>query len=336
MTKKNTEDWKRNIRNKLIHSRPHRIGFVAIPLILIFTLIKENSTEKQFTFIMILFLGAMVAFLMYNFRVTDKAHIIIKDQHKMLEEKQREILSSISYALRIQNAILPSQKIIKQNLEQYFILYKPKDIVAGDFYWMEKVDDKILFAACDCTGHGVPGAMVSVVCNNALNRAVREFELTQPAAILDKTAEIIIENFSTSEEEIQDGMDISICALNLHSKKLLWAGANNPLWLIRNGELIETKANKQSIGKSDHIQPFTNHEIQLESGDSIYIFSDGFADQFGGEAEKKLTRKRFKEQLLSVQHLPMKEQGIALENFISTYRKETEQTDDILVMGVKI
>lgn len=325
-----------SIRNKLIHSRPHRIGFIAIPLFLIFFTVKQFCTEEQFVMVMVLFLIAMVAFLMYNFRITDKANITIKEQHKLLEQKQQEILSSISYALRIQNAILPSQKTIKQNLEQYFILYKPKDIVAGDFYWIEKVNDGILFAACDCTGHGVPGAMVSVVCNNALNRAVREFALTQPAAILDKTAEIITENFSKSENEIQDGMDISICLLNVQSKTLQWSGANNPLWLIRNGELTETKANKQSIGKSDHIQPFANHKFQMEAGDTLYIFSDGFADQFGGKPEKKLTRKRFKELLLSIQQLPMTEQGAALENFITSYRKETEQTDDILVMGIKI
>jgi hypothetical protein len=133
-------------------------------------------------------------------------------QKTIVEEKNREILDSIEYALRIQTAILPPQKIVKQYLENSFILYKPKDIVAGDFYWMETVNDLVLFATCDCTGHGVPGAMVSVVCHNALNRAVREFGLTQPAAILDKTAEIVIENFSKSEEDIKDGMDISLCA----------------------------------------------------------------------------------------------------------------------------
>src|SRR5476649_1122072 len=145
-------------------------------------------------------------------------------------------------------------RIVKQYLENSFILYKPKDIVAGDFYWMEE-KGVILFAACDCTGHGVPGAMVSVVCHNALNRAVREFGLTQPAAILDKTAEIVIENFSKSEEDIKDGMDISLCAYNTKTKTIEWAGANNPLWLLQNGELIETKANKQPIGMNEDSKP---------------------------------------------------------------------------------
>jgi serine phosphatase RsbU (regulator of sigma subunit) len=222
-------------------------------------------------------------------------------------------------------------------LEESFILYKPKDIVAGDFYWMETVNDLVLFAACDCTGHGVPGALVSVVCHNALNRAVREFGLTQPAEILDKTAEIVIENFSKSEEDIKDGMDISLCSFNAKTKTIQWAGANNPLWLVRKGELIETKADKQPIGRNDNTRPFTNHQFNLNADDSIYLFTDGFADQFGGvTGEKKLTRKRFKEQLLFIQDKSMQEQGIILDKFIVEYRKNVEQIDDILVMGVKV
>ena len=193
-----------------------------------------------------------------------------------------------------------------------------------------------MFAACDCTGHGVPGALVSVVCHNALNRAVREFGLTQPAAILDKTSEIVKENFSKSEEEIKDGMDVSLCAYNIKTKKLEWAGANNPLWLINNQELIETKADKQSIGNIEDNKPFTNHSFTLKTGENIYIFSDGFQDQFGGEGEKKFSKRRFKELLLRLQNLTIQAQGIAIEKFIVDYRKETEQTDDILVLGVNV
>ncbi len=304
-----------------------------------------------------------------SYNKLDTANVEIVKQKTVVEEKQREILDSIEYALRIQTAILPPNKTVKKYLENSFILYKPKDIVAGDFYWMETVQftdetmkgftDKghpnigtsahqiILFAACDCTGHGVPGAMVSVVCNNALNRAVREFGLTQPAAILDKTSEIVIENFSKSEEDIKDGMDISLCSLTLNpspkergqdpSYTLQWAGANNPLWLLQNGELIETKADKQPIGRDEDSKPFTNHSFNLKATDTIYLFTDGFADQFGGDTgEKKLTKKRFKDLILSIQNLSMQEQGAALDKFIIEYRKEVEQIDDILVMGVKI
>jgi serine phosphatase RsbU (regulator of sigma subunit) len=279
-----------------------------------------------------------------NFRRKKKDNQIItqqksevEKQKNIVEEKQKEILDSIEYALRIQTAILPPQKIVKQYLENSFILYKPKDIVAGDFYWMETVNDLVLFAACDCTGHGVPGAMVSVVCHNALNRAVREFGLTQPAQILDKTAEIVIENFSKSEEDIKDGMDISLCSYNTKTKELNWAGANNPLWLIQNGELTETKANKQPIGMNEDSKPFTNHTFALNNGDTIYLFTDGFADQFGGDTgEKKLTKRRFKDLLLSVQNKSLQEQESVLDKFIIEYRKEIEQIDDILVMGVKV
>ncbi len=263
-------------------------------------------------------------------------NVELKNALAELEEKNREITASMTYALRIQTAILPPQRVVRRHLEESFILYKPKDIIAGDFYWMETVGDLVLFAACDCTGHGVPGAMISLVCYNALNRAVREFGLTQPAAILDKTAEIVIENFSKSEEEISDGMDISLCMLDPSSKTMQWAGANNPLWLVKNGTLLETKGDKQCIGMNDRFRPFTNHVFKLEPGETIYVFTDGFADQFGGEAGKKLTRKRFADLVLSLQGMPLNEQGQALDLFIAGYRKDIEQIDDILVMGVKV
>jgi serine phosphatase RsbU (regulator of sigma subunit) len=289
----------------------------------------------------IMFLLAGVSYR--NFKRKKKDNQIITQQKKevenqkhLIEEKNKEILDSIEYALRIQNAILPTQKIVKQYLEYSFILYKPKDIVAGDFYWMENIDDVVLFAACDCTGHGVPGAMVSVVCHNALNRAVREFGLTQPAAILDKTTEIVLENFSKSDEEIHDGMDISICALNTKTKTLEWAGANNSLLFINNGQLTETKADKQCIGYNYNVKPFTNHQFYLQPDTSIYLFTDGYADQFGGQPERKLTKNRFKELLLSIQHLPIQQQATELDNFITNYKQDIEQTDDILVIGVRV
>ncbi|HRG57594.1 MAG TPA: tetratricopeptide repeat protein [Bacteroidia bacterium] len=294
--------------------------------------IVRNSFMAGFAFMILL-----AAISYRNYRRKKKDNLIISNQKLLVEEKQKEILDSIEYALRIQTAILPTQKILKQHLENFFILYKPKDIVAGDFYWMEKVDDLILLAACDCTGHGVPGAMVSVICYNALNRAVREFGLTQPAKILDKTAEIVIENFSKSEEDIKDGMDISLCAYNPINNTMQWAGANNPLWIIQNGIIMETKANKQPIGMNDDRIPFMNHTFNLNKTDSFFLFTDGFADQFGGDSgQKKLTRKRFKELILSLQNKSMQEQGVELDKYIIDYRKDIEQIDDILVIGVKI
>ncbi len=285
-----------------------------------------------------LFLLLVIALIIFrSLRITQSQKKIISEKSDQLSEALRDVNASIVYAKRIQQAKLPKKEDINTLFNDNFILFRPKDIVSGDFYWMETVNDQVVFAACDCTGHGVPGAMVSVVCHNALNRAVREFGLIQPAAILDKTAEIVIENFSKSEEEIKDGMDISLCTFDPKTNTLQWAGANNPLWLVRNGELTEVKANKQPVGMHENNQPFTNHTFKLSSGDVLYLFTDGYADQFGGESgQKKLTRKRFKDLILSLQQKSLNEQGIELDSFIANYRKNVEQVDDILVMGVKV
>jgi ligand-binding sensor domain-containing protein/serine phosphatase RsbU (regulator of sigma subunit) len=262
----------------------------------------------------------------------------IRMQKNIIEHKSNEILSSITYAKRIQEAILPPVRLVKAALPNSFILYKPKDIVAGDFYWMETVDDLVIFAAADCTGHGVPGAMVSVVCSNALNRAVREFGLTEPAKILDKTLELVIERFEKSEEDVKDGMDIALCALNSKTNELQFAGANNPLWIIKGADntLLETKATKQPIGKYADPKPYVNHVMKLEKGDSLYVFSDGFPDQFGGEKGKKLKTKAFKELLLSVQDKSMAEQHKTIDQYFENWRGDQEQIDDVCVIGVKL
>jgi tetratricopeptide (TPR) repeat protein len=175
--------------------------------------------------------GIFLFFVMNRLKVTRKQKVVIEQQKEAVEEAHQEIKDSITYAKRIQSAILPPTKLVKEYLKNNFILYKPKDVVAGDFYWMEHKDNKVLFAAADCTGHGVPGAMVSVVCNNALNRSVREHGLTDPGEILTKTREIVIQEFEKSEEEVKDGMDIALCSLE--GNKLKYAGAHNPLWIIR-------------------------------------------------------------------------------------------------------
>ncbi len=280
----------------------------------------------------------------------DLAH----EQRQILEEKNKEITDSITYAKRIQEAILLPDKVVKQYLPQSFILYKPKEIVAGDFYWIRQLDDCVLFAAADCTGHGVPGAMVSVVCNNGLNRAVREYQLTDPAAILNKTREIVVTEFGKSDDAIRDGMDIALCALK--GKKLHFAGAYNPLWIIRVNDLldmdqlpdnirtevadqftlIEIKGDKQPIGKFTHGSPFTTHSIDVQKGDAIYLFSDGFSDQFGGENGKKLKARAFKQLLLRLQHLSMEQQYQAIDNAFEQWKGDLEQVDDVCVIGVRV
>jgi len=255
-------------------------------------------------------------------------------QKLIIEEKNKEITDSITYAKRIQSAILPPNRIVKEYLKDSFILYKPKDIVAGDFYWLEHKDDKILFAAADCTGHGVPGAMVSVVCNNGLNRSVREHGLSDPGKILDKTREIVIQEFEKSEEDVMDGMDIALCSLK--DNMLQYAGAHNPLWIIRKGEILETKADRQPIGKYSLTEPFTTHDIELQNGDTIYIFSDGYVDQFGGEKGKKFKSKAFKELLLSLQNKTMADQRLYLDETFEAWRGKIEQIDDMTVLGLRV
>lgn len=292
----------------------------------------------------------------------EKRTVEIREQKDIIEAKSDEILSSINYARRIQEAILPPMRQVKEELPNSFVLYKPKDIVAGDFYWMNVSEDAengkptVLFAAADCTGHGVPGAMVSVVCSNALNRAAREYGLSKPASVLDKVLEIVIERFSKSEEEVKDGMDLALCSYQSSTRKLIYSGAQNPLWIVTKRELVSTeegkeftapfeengyklyeiKPDKQPIGKYIDPKPFTNHTLHLEADDRVYIFSDGFADQFGGPRGKKLKYKPFKQWLLSIQGMPMDEQCQELDTRFEAWRGDLEQVDDVCVIGIKV
>jgi len=307
---------------------------------------KENAILYGGIAVFVIFLGIVI----YAYRRKKKDNKIIsaqkeeveqqrdevKKQKEIIEEAHREIKDSINYAQRIQTAIMPPKKLVKEFLPGSFVLYKPKDIVAGDFYWMEHTENKILFAAADCTGHGVPGAMVSVVCNNGLNRSVREHGITEPAKILDKTREIVIAEFEKSEEEVKDGMDIAL--VSLEGRTLQYAGAHNPLWIIRKEatEIEEIKADKQPIGKFGAEQPFTNHIVELDPGDTIYIFSDGFADQFGGERGKKFKSGSFKKLLLSVSHESMDRQREIIDKAFEDWKGDLEQLDDVCVIGARV
>lgn len=267
------------------------------------------------------------------------------NQSKLISIKNREILDSINYAKRIQTAILPTPKLVSSYLENSFVLYLPKDIVAGDFYWMhsflnERNESIILFAAADCTGHGVPGAMVSVMCHNALNRSVKEFGLVNPHEILDKTRELVLEEFSKSEENVSDGMDISLCSLNTKTRKLLWSGANNPLWIFPKSDnkqdFIKITPDKQPVGRHYREKPFSSHSIELEKGDLIYVFTDGLQDQFGGESYKKFKPTRFRKLIHEIKHLPLNEQRQKIVEAFHDWKEEQEQVDDICIIGVQV
>ncbi len=259
-------------------------------------------------------------------------------QKEIIEEKNKSITDSIRYAKRIQDALLPSISYANENLKDHFILFKPKDIVSGDFYWVNAKHGKVFFTAIDCTGHGVPGAFVSIVAHGNLQRSLVIFGLKTPAEILDKVNEGVVEMFSKGEHgtDIKDGMDIALCAIDRENMKLEFSGANNPLYFIRNGILTETKGDKQPIGHYISRKNFTNHIFDLQKGDLVYIFSDGFADQFGGPKGKKFKYAQLKELLLAIHEKPMKEQKNILENSFEEWKGSQEQIDDICLIGVRI
>ena len=282
-----------------------------------------------------------LAFGMYNFFLIDSAenklsaeHQVVVSQKRIIERAHREITDSINYARRIQHAIMPSNALVKFHLPDSFLFYQPKNVVAGDFYWLASSGSAVLFAVADCTGHGVPGAMVSLICNNALNRSVKEYQLSEPGEILEKTSELVSGEFETSDLEVRDGMDIALC--KLEGTSLIFAGANNPLWILRNGEIIETKGDRQPIGRFDQSGSFASYRITLQKGDLIYLFSDGFADQLGGAENKRFTNKRFKALLISLQHKPMRTQCDMLQSEFNLWKGSENQTDDVCVLGLRI
>lgn len=349
--------------------------------------LQEEKTQKRMLYAGLAFM-AIIAFILFrSFRSKKRDNLIILEQKNTVEQKQHEIMDSIAYAKRLQDAILPSASQLKTALPEHFIFYAPKDIVSGDFYWLESFgtgesmhlkelsppvdasqsssisgDKRItLLAAADCTGHGVPGAMVSVVCSNALRRCVKEFGLTKPGEILDKVSAIVVDTFENDRNEVKDGMDAALIALSFDPKnpktRLEYSGANNPLWIVRPLDrmhpsttenagilvessnqmaLIEVKADRQPVGRFADKKPFKTTTLELEKGDTLYIFTDGFPDQFGGPKGKKFKYQTFKKLILEQAHLSMEAQRQSLADTLAAWQREFEQTDDICVIGVRI
>ena len=263
----------------------------------------------------------------------------IERLNKQLETAQKDISDSINYAKRIQNAMLPDIALLSNSFPESFILFKPKDTLSGDFYWFKEDEDTFLLAAADCTGHGIPGALMSMIGIGKLNNAaLKTKEPSEVLKQLNKSIEVALCQSSLYEHS-HDGMDIAVCSIDKENKTLKFAGANRPLWIIRHGqsEIEEIKGTKKAIGGlRTMLNPnFDSHEIKLQQGDTFYIFSDGYADQFGGERQKKLMTKRLKQILLSIRHLPMPQQENFLNSFIEEWKAGEEQVDDILILGVK-
>jgi len=262
----------------------------------------------------------------------------IEQKKQEIELKNKAITDNINYAQRIQSAILPDVKLIYRALEQSFILFVPKDIVSGDFYSFAEKNDRVLIIAGDCTGHGVSGAFMSMIGSSLLNQIINEKGITEPALILNQLNSSVIEALKQGENESNDGMDVSICSFDLLKRELQYAGANRPLWLIRNRELQVFRPDKFPIGglQMARSRTFTNYSIELQPGDALYIFTDGFADQFGGEHGKKLMTGRFKELLLGIQDKDMRAQEQYLRNYFDEWKVAHEQVDDVLVIGVRV
>ena len=262
-------------------------------------------------------------------------------QRDLLAEQKSHILDSIHYSKRLQTAILPSNEFIRGLFPESFVLFMPKDIISGDFYWFHRNKHRHYFSAIDCTGHGVPGALVSMVGQNWLNYAVKDLKLEKPSEILDALNQGVISTFNegNSDTSVKDGMDLSMCCINTKTLTLEFAGAYNPVTIIKpNGEIIHIKGDKFPIGAISRGErtPFTNHEIKLEKGDMIYSYSDGYPDQFGGPMGSKFMIKQFRNLLQEISKLQVDEQNETLRITLSNWMDKEEQVDDITIIGVRV
>ena len=309
------------------------------------SLIVKEEKAKRLGFIVIAGVIGVIILIIFliivykNFKKKKALSLSLEDQNVLIEQKNKDITDSINYAKKIQNSIMPDINEFGNLFQDSLIYYKPKDIVSGDFYWFQHFNNSIVFAAADCTGHGVPGAMMSVICVGALNHFTKKTDITDPETVLhfiDKEVNRST-NGGSDEQRMADGMDIALCAYNKDDNTIQFSGANRPLVLIRNNEVIIYKGNKFPIGQDIGIEKvFTGEKIQLEKNDTVYVFTDGIVDQFGGEKGKKLLFRRLKEFLLTIQPLSFSEQKEKIDFFFNQWKGEEEQVDDVLVIGIKV
>lgn len=321
---------------------------VQAELAFLFEQEKHEAISKRTTIIialLALFL-TVVAFFAYSFfksnKEKQKQNELITSQHNLLQQKQIEINDSINYAKNIQNALLPSAGIFKEKCKEHFILFQPKDVVSGDFYWASEVkedkNDLFIYITADCTGHGVPGAFMSLISISFLNEIINEEKIVDPAEILNTLRRRIIQTLSQKESgHRQDGLDCVVCVLDRKANKLSYAGANNKLYLSRAETLTEYKTDKMPVGKSPHENTlFTKSVLQLKEKDIIYTFTDGYPDQFGGPTNKKLKAKNVQKKIASIVHRPLTEQKSELERFFEEWKGPYEQIDDVTFIAIKL
>jgi serine phosphatase RsbU (regulator of sigma subunit) len=268
-----------------------------------------------------------------------EANIVLQEQKEEITHQKEEITSSIVYAKRIQRAIVPTEEMAETLLKNYFLLWRPRDIVSGDFWWLGEKDGLVIVAAADCTGHGVPGAFMSMLGISFLNEIINQQKETQSHEILNQLRTKVKTTLGQTgkEGEAKDGMDIALMVIDFNQMTLQFSGAYNPLYLVRNGEVEVIKADKNPIGiYIKEKETFTQNIVPVQTGDTLYIFSDGYIDQFGGPHQMKFTSNRFRDLLLTIQDKPMAEQKEILNTAIDEWRAGYEQIDDILVLGIKI
>lgn len=268
----------------------------------------------------------------------EQAILLIEQQKIELEIRDKNITDSLIYAQRIQEALLPSEEYFRSHFADSFILFKPKDIVSGDFFWIGEKEDKVFIVAADCTGHGVPGALMSMIGLEIIEKTINEDNIELPSKILAVLNKGLEKTFSREKNIgtiIRDGMDIGLCVIDKKNKKLKYAGAFFPLYLIRNDSIIEIKGDKIIIGMNPDRISYRDSEIDLKEDDILYIFSDGYVDQFGGSENKKFMYRRFRYLLLTIHHFPVNDQKAILDENIKTWTGRNEQVDDIMVIGFR-
>jgi serine phosphatase RsbU (regulator of sigma subunit) len=268
----------------------------------------------------------------------EKALEEVERQKSELEIRERNIKDSLNYAQRIQEALLPSEEYFRRYFSDSFIFFKPKDIVSGDFYWIGEKEGRIYIVAADCTGHGVPGALLSMIGLEIIEKTINEDKIDTPSAILSVLNRGLEKTFSREKNIgtiIRDGMDIGLCVIDRDKKRIEFAGAFLPLYLVRNNSLIEIKGDKLIIGMNPSDQAYTNHEVELMEDDILYLFSDGYVDQFGGSENKKFMYRRFRYLITTIHRFPVNDQKSVIEDNIMTWMGGTPQIDDMMVIGFK-